>query len=392
MKNPFVFFAFVFFPALCIGQTSSALNIKGIYVWDFKMASDGSQNQLTKDISDTYQSILSASLRNIKLVERRQLATIMAQRENEIVFQNGGTTIPPNVQKILTTNGANVVVLGEVTHAQSQGKYILNVKFVDIFSTQIIANPQQSLDEKKFDNKTTRDEFLKELIPPSLIGPIDIVRRTVLETNSEVWRYVQASYFEDFSYWENREGFRGDIWNKRDDKDHSCGIYSGRYLMKNKRNGFLKHKYFDRISKETRDFTLAHPMSVSLHMPDTLGCFGNSGCLGRGITTRFSQSQNCGYALTLTDDGELKFFRFTNIHDPKNIFPLYSTKVPVQKKQDIELGIISLKDEFFLYFNRKFMRVVKDNTYATGINGVVAFGKGTHWFDNITVFDQVRVN
>lgn len=388
-------------------QINSGSTTKGIYVWSFKMA-DGKQNNFTTDIANTYQSILSESIKGFDIVDRRDLATLLAQRENELTIQQGNVKFSKDLQEFLSTKGATIAVFGTIRFSPSQGLYTVNIKFVNIFTTNIVANPQKSCEDVNFENTIKQSEFLKSMVPDlkgiivdpivmgsslSTTGGIGIVRRTQLETNSEVWRYVQAAYFEEFTNWKTRKDFRSDIWNKRDDADHSCGIYFSRYLIKNRRNGFLKHKYIEdkRIGIRT-DFSLAHPMSVTLHIPDTLNCFSTKECLGRGITTRFNIQKNCGYALTLNDDGEFKFFIFKNIHDPNDIEPLYSTKVNVQKGMDVEIGIISMKDEFFLYFNRKFMRVVKDNTYSTGINGIVASGKGTHWFDNINVFNQVRVN
>ena len=379
-----------------IGQTSSAA--KGIYVWPFQLT-NGTKNDFTASITDTYQSICSENIKGYTFVSRQKFATLLQHRQNEVIINEGNVNFSKQVKDILTTNGASIAVFGTIKFIPSQEMYTLNIMVVNIFTTDILANPEKNCTQDSFENIALRRVFLKSLVPKLPIdygssgsGSGGILRRTQLESNSEVWRYVQSVYFEDFSNWNARKDFRREIWNKKDDKDHSCGIYFGRYLMKNKRNGFLKHKYIENKSIGiSTDFSMAHPMSVMLHVPDTLDCFGTKGCLGRGITTRFTVQQNSGYALTLTDDGELKFFKFKNIHDPNNIEPLYSTKVSIPKK-DVEIGLISLKDEFFIYYNREFMKVVKDSAYQTGINGVVAFGKGTHWFDDITVFNQVRVN
>lgn len=375
----------------------------GVYIWNFKMA-NGTTNNLTSDISKTYQSILINQWKGIKIVNRDNIATILEHRENEIIIGEK-IQISDGMKQTLKGYGATIVALGEVKQNPGAGQYTVSIKFVNIFTTQILANPMGVLDENKFENKSSRDQFLATLIPDPLVihsetegedftkQSLDVLPKQALTVSKEAWKYLQNAYFEDFSNWQGRSDFRKDIWNKKMENG-KCNslIEDGRYMIKIEQDGYVKHKYIqDSLIGEQNNFQDAHPVSVTVHINEQPTCLATNNCLGTGISVRYSKNQNSGYAFLLTDDGDLKFVKFNNIHKPDDIKPLFSKTIKVTRGKDYNLGVIAIDQNFYLYVDQKFEKMVTDDTFSKGLNGVIAIGKGVHWLDNITVYKSIAV-
>ncbi len=403
MKHLF-FWITVFYVQIVPGFAQTT-ETSGIYVWDFKM-SDGRENQLTRDVTAYYQSCLTNEWTDVNVLERRMEAELTEQRKNEVTFLNKEVKIPADIAAEFKKIGASIVVFGEIYEDQAQGAFTLKIKFVNIYTTRIVANPYKSLNEVDFKNKEKREVFIQTLLPnnhsrfiKTINEPAVAPEKKHLVTvdhskllNSEAWNSIQTDYFEDFTNWKNRKDFPFNIWGKTtlQGKESSL-IDEERYKIIIQAPLYVKHKYLDvKPVNQRTDFSNAQPYSVTIRVENPPNCNGDGGCLGRGISIRFDKAANAGYGFTLTDAGDLKFFKF-NIHHPEDIVPLFSKTIKVVQGRDYQLGIIAMGNEFFLYVDSKFEKKVIDDTYKSGLMGVLAIGKGTHRFDNVAIYEEISV-
>jgi hypothetical protein len=343
---------------------------------------------------------------DIQILERRLEASLTQQRKNEVTFLSKEVKIPDDIAVEFKKLGASIVVFGEINHDQGRGLFTIKIKFINIYTTRIVANPIKSLNETDFNDKVKQDQFIESLVPehperfiksaaPVVTPPVSNHLVTVDRSkllNNEAWNSLQTDYFEDFTNWKNRKDFPFNIWGKTTlmGKESSL-IDDERYKMSIEVPLYVKHKYLDiKPMNQRTNFLNAHPFSMTVRAENPPTCNGDNGCLGRGISIRFNKTTNAGYGYTLTDAGDLKFFKF-NIHHPEDIVPLFSKTIKVVHGRDYQLGIIAMGNEFFLYVDNKFEKKVVDDTFKDGLMGVLAIGKGIHRFDNIAIYQEVEV-
>ncbi|MCC6459814.1 MAG: hypothetical protein IT260_05070 [Saprospiraceae bacterium] len=364
------------------------LEVRGVYVAPFFLE-NGQTNKYTIDITDKYRSVLSKAFKRTPLINYDDEAILEGFRR-----EHG---FPAQFKDSLIRRGANILVIGKVTEHLAQGSYTVNIKFTNIYSKELYANIDESLETALFENKTSRDLFLQSqaLVPdesylPSTFVDADVIRKKDLQANEKIWRILQPSFMEDFTN-HNAAAFRGDIWTLSNTKTHRCLVKDQRYLVKNTRDNFFKHKYIEDKRVAFSDFSMAQAYSITIHIPDTTDCTAKTNCLGRGLSVRYDKVKNSGYGLAMNDDGELKFFKFF-AQDPNTIETLWSMPVPgVRRGKDYELGIICVGDTYYLFLDRIFRRMINDSTFSKGLNGILGIGKGTHWFDNVTIYKPMRV-
>ena len=142
-------------------------------------------------------------------------------------------------------------------------------------------------------------------------------------------------------------------------------------------------------------------MLLSMSRPDRIGglvgiasapdCQAKYQCYGRGLTVKYNKSKKSCYAYVLNDDGELKFIRIPDIDEARAIEVLHSVNVEVEPNGSYELGAIIIQDKFYLYFNKELLKIIEHGDLQGEYNGVISFGKGTHYVDDVSIYKYTYV-
>ena len=217
-----------------------------------------------------------------------------------------------------------------------------------------------------------------------------IITTDFLEANKNPWKYFQPLYFEDFSNYKSPH-FLNYIWNKFENDKYACEVKNKRYFFEIKKTNMIGHKYISSSNFSYDTSKEATPFSVRVKINAEPKCSDEEVCYGRGLTVRFSKNSSSFYAFTLNDQGELRFLKGPSLRKPNEVEVLQSFKMDVTPGKEYELGIICMKNKFYLYFEKENIQVLEDSTYQSGFNGVICFGSGEHYFDDVLLHKSTFV-
>ena len=128
----------LFFIFLSVSQKAISQSLcRNIYVWDFTWDDDKKQNTFTKQITFEIESSLTRNT-HCTVLQRRSIASLMQQTENEKAFARLFDEISPSNQKTLKTKGAEIVVFGEIRQDIRSDVTILKLTFQNIDSKSIL--------------------------------------------------------------------------------------------------------------------------------------------------------------------------------------------------------------------------------------------------------------
>ncbi len=221
--------------------------------------------------------------------------------------------------------------------------------------------------------------------------PLATLDQGLLNSINSRWQTKDYLYFEDFSN-PRKDGFRSDIWE--------TNMQSKDFQMQVKDNAFYqidieKRRYSVHRFIGSLDYHANHdvvPIVAKIGLDPKKGCRA-ADCLGRGITVRYDNAKRkkFAYAWLINDDGQLSFIRLSHFKNVQGAKKLYTENIVVPKSREVELGLVSKGDEFFLYLNRKLLAKIEDANSLDGeYHGVVAIGKGSHIFKEITVWKEIQ--
>ncbi len=207
----------------------------------------------------------------------------------------------------------------------------------------------------------------------------------VESSNSDNWAIANTIYLEDFRD-RRKSGFRSDIW-KLENKINELwtGIKDNQYYLidiKNEDKFPSRHKYLGKLPYNSNfDVT---PYFVRIKNDPEIKCQTENSCLGRGLTVRYDNKKKSAYAFVINDQNYLSFIKMDDFKKPQSGKVLYSATISDLKSNYVELGIESRKNKFWLYLDRKLVKIIEDDSVLTGkYNGVIAIGEGMHMFDEV---------
>lgn len=256
--------------------------------------------------------------------------------------------------------------------------YLLLLLFIPL--VYFLLQDRDPIPPQKFSSAPERIEEGNSSVIPT-------VSDEFLKDAKKIWNTGNTLYHEDFSD-RNSPGFNKKIWTlDTRSKDYSMKVADDGYyeiIIKTDKsdNSFARHKYIGGISYNAT--TELIPYAAKIRIDKTGTCKAETLCMGRGITTRYHNSKKSAYAFTINDQGDLQFNRLSDFRKPKNSKNLFTKRVAIKSGGIYELGLVSIGNDFFLYFNKEFLAKVSDRNALTGkSNGIIACGKGNHLFDEI---------
>lgn len=252
--------------------------------------------------------------------------------------------------------------------------FLIPVIIVAVFISRTISNKDTNIDAA-FNEIKSVDEKNKAITPE------------YLKQESRLWDNFQILYREDFTN-RKKTDFRSDIWNLKENKDYWAGLEKNKwYAFKIKKSKFSRHKYLGNIPYNAQRESI--PFSVKIIFSEESKCGSIQNCIGRGLTFKYNKKKKSAYSFTINDDGEIKFIKHYNVFQPEKGKSLFKTKVDIRKNHSYQLGIIPYKNEFYLFFDKRFLTTVKDENLNGDLYGVYANGQGIHLFDNVTIFKPI---
>lgn len=361
-------------------------NFKGVYIWDFEK-SDGERINLTRNLTDEYEIFLVTERPDFNVLERRKLSSLIGHERSE-------DSIPNGIKSDILTKGANVVIFGEVGYREFDGKYSLLIKFEELYTRKILFAGKVDIEEDKISDRSHLKKCFTEILPdtdilrvlPSESGGGDLLKADI---DAQKWRDTEPVYNEDFRN-RTRDGFLQYIWNKKNDDayDHYVDEEKDCYYYSINKSGFVRHKYIN--SKNFSYSVNKNPYRVKVYIPlRPSDHVEEEDRLGRGLTVKYNTKKRSCYAFMLNNNGELRFVKIGNIHDPKSVRVLYTEKVTIETDKKYDLSVQVRNNYFYLYFQGKFLTEIYNNDLDGDKFGIVAIGKGKHYLDDVTIFQAV---
>jgi len=390
---------FLFILACAINILQGQDNFQGIYIKDFSLR-DGEVNFFTEDLTAQYRIKLKKSLPSIHVMNREDPEILEILKRNEIILLenlDSKGVLPISIQNRLKEKGVSIYITGKIFSLPLQGITVIRVKYSNIFSKEELYEDEISVKSNKLENRDFIKQQLQEIIPnKTKLGLVNSPQQKVekhllidaefLDKTPNPWPYFQNLYHEDFFNF-RRKGFDYHIWKLANEKDYSSGVKNSKYSIKIYKPTLSRHKFINNAKVGLKTLSQITPYSLSIEITDASQCYEDNDCLGRGLTVRYDKKSRACYAYTLTDDGALKFLKIKNVYKPSQFEVLHSSKQQVKSGKSYDLGIICINSKFYLYFENQLIKVLKDTTLTNGYNGVFAYGKGVHNFDNVIIYE-----
>ncbi len=391
-KLPLAFLiGFIFF---MIPGLRGQVSLDGIYIREFRMK-DSTQNGFTENITAQYRMQLGNSLK-VKIVNRENPAVLGELAENEwVILENekGEINLPKNIQSKLREVGVSLLVEGFIERIYEREVFAIRVKYSNIFTLEEIYENEFVVKASKIGDRPYLRNEMKKIIPDEsrLSNAINfkgdrqlLIDKDILDQQTLPWHLFKYLYFEDFSN-RKRSGFLSHVWNLNNQEDYWSGVLFGKYCFDIKKENYSRHKYIESKMLNYNTQVQSMPYSLAIEIADTAKCYSSNGCLGRGLSVRYDKKKKSCYAYTLTDDGDLKFLKVSHVFRPSSTEVLHSQRIKVERGKRYKLGIVCIKDRFYLYLNDELVKMIKDDTYPIGLHGVLASGKAVHYIDDVTI-------
>ena len=302
--------------------------------------------------------------------------------------QNEGE-LSQSIRNGINDNGANIVVLGELSLNSYKGEFSILIKYEELFTRRILFAGKIYVAEDLIDDKEYLNSQFRNIIPElDLLSELEVERnenRILERISPNTWGSSEKMYYESFSD-RMSDDFLAYIWNKRNNEKYDYYVDENKnmYFFKIKQDDFIRHKY---IQGDGLDYDCnRNPYSVNAFIGNKDVCENAGGCYGRGLTIAYNHSNKSCYAFILNNLGELKFIKVGNINNPSTIKILYTEQVEIESNSKYNLGIAKSGPTFHLYFGGEFITEIYNDDIDGDRLGVICIGRGNHYLDDISIF------
>lgn len=197
---------------------------------------------------------------------------------------------------------------------------------------------------------------------------------TIPDFKNFAWLDVHPFFLETF----DAANSKTDFFNDSIDDIWRAKRIEGKYVLRNQTEArAVKYFHLNIDNKEMSKFPASIEVKIEAQDNYPQPSAGLQFCLNRE-TKRY-------YAFFINNQREFKLWR----KDENAYTPLFSGRSPEIHANDFnKIGIIKNQQEIYLFINDKYVKKILDGELKSGDSGLIAFGKGSFYFDNLSFYEK----